>query len=523
MLVNSCPFHYTGIDDAIAALEGLPTAFSARTKVSTPFRYASFRAFLLNKAGMAAYNAGHDPVDTEKLGLACMKFNKAAQRSARKKDSPAQAYDLFNYGRAASLMGDYAGAIDALEKASEMNLQADRLDCFYDDIGALYDALQNLSKQPQSNTEELRQKIAAAQEQALWARENCRHESVNPDAYRVEQAEIGFSDKAPIGTDNVRDCVCVMVRDPVTHKTGLAHIDYSTGIYSLQRLFDRMPADSRLEVRLVGACYGKDKELSDTSIENMQKVTNFLSGKNVDILSTDIYDENQPRAVVVNPETFAITEQRPGKENPDKRLGNGMPFISFPGKSLHVAFDLTRSPERAPHLLTENEVSCIGNESHRVPQRIYEGFKQNWGIGNFTEAAARTEFIRICVKAHQDAVKYLVEIVDQQIAGREERGIKVLPGYREEIIDALERIQLHIGTSADNFNRPLEDFIKTGLFRSGPDSETCDIDISGLRAVELDTVPYEKIERAAGVKPPEVKRTARTLQSVIAARCHKKP
>jgi hypothetical protein len=502
MYVASCPFHYTSLDDAIAALKALPSAFPPeRTRVSTDFTYANAEALALNEAGLAALDESRATGDREKLGTACEAFNKAARKSADSKDDLAQAENIFNYGYTAALMGDYAAAVSAMEEAVELHTRAGSPDLVFNEIGDLYDALYNHLKQPQSDPEELSKKIAAVQKKILWACENRGREPVNLDAYRVEQNEIGFSDEAPLGTDNVCDCICVIVRDPVTHKTGLAHIDCYTDIHSLQSLFDRMPAQAQLEVKLVGACLGNDP----TSMENMRKVINFFANKNVstlsnevNILSTDIYGSDQPRALVVDPKTGDVTEQRPGKENPDKDIGNGLPWAENKGKPLHVAFDLTQSPKRAPHLLAAKEIGYIQSYGPQLPQKNYAAARVMGA--NPWQLAIRAEHSRICAKAWQDAVQYLTEIVDRQIAEKEKAGVKVPPEHRNGAIAILRTLPLHIGADADAFNRPLEEFIRTKLFRTSQDGTTCRLNRFGLYNVQLRAVPYEKIE--AEKKPP---------------------
>ena len=44
-------------------------------------------------------------------------------------------------------------------------------------------------------------------------------------AHRVEQGGIGFSTDRTIGTEHVGNCVGIIVRDPVTARTALAHYD----------------------------------------------------------------------------------------------------------------------------------------------------------------------------------------------------------------------------------------------------------------------------------------------------------
>jgi hypothetical protein len=67
----------------------------------------------------------------------------------------------------------------------------------------------------------------------------------------IGQQQFGISINQPLGTSDLIDCLCLMVHDPISKKTALAHIDRKTAIRSLDAIFQEFP-DSELQVRLVG-------------------------------------------------------------------------------------------------------------------------------------------------------------------------------------------------------------------------------------------------------------------------------
>jgi hypothetical protein len=76
---------------------------------------------------------------------------------------------------------------------------------------------------------------------------------IDKDAYRVEQREVGFSDKEKIGTDNLQQCIAIIVHDPKTKKTALAHFDRGTDPQSISEdVIDKFPRGNKLDLYLVG-------------------------------------------------------------------------------------------------------------------------------------------------------------------------------------------------------------------------------------------------------------------------------
>ncbi len=76
---------------------------------------------------------------------------------------------------------------------------------------------------------------------------------VDYEAVRVEQHKVGFSDKEKIGTDNIQQCIAVILHDPLTKKTALAHVDRFTDASSLTHdvIISNFPPNIKLEAYLV--------------------------------------------------------------------------------------------------------------------------------------------------------------------------------------------------------------------------------------------------------------------------------
>ena len=301
----------------------------------------------------------------------------------------------------------------------------------------------------------------------------------NPeDAYRIEQGEAGFSDNAPVGTDHFYDCVGLIIRDPVTHKTAVAHIDRYTDEKSLERIFERMPA-GQLDAVLLGARFGpgstKEQSAKNDSQENVQKVLRFLAGKNVNIVASRIYDEDQPDAVVVNPETFEITPAEPKKDNPDIDLVYPKLSLTGTGQQLRVAYDLTQSDKHLPMLLNGTEVKAL-NEMGKTKEDISNWYQNVRGFnpGASDYFSGKTPELQA---AYEHSVSRLETAIDEAAV---KNNAAPDARQRQAITDTLRTLPLYVGENADLANQALADFIEQGLFKKGSDGSV-EIDMAGLK------------------------------------------
>ena len=167
----------------------------------------------------------------------------------------------------------------------------------------------------------------------------------NPNAHRVEEGEVGFSDAPPIGTDNISQCVAIFAQDPETLKTGVAHLDNQIDIQSLDHFFDQIGTENRLIIRLVGGRFQSDPR----SLQNLTAVMRYLRHINGDVISADIYGNNEgPSTGVVVPLTFELEETVPTHRSLNEGPSNAILSFTPDGKPLITQFDYTKDYERAP-------------------------------------------------------------------------------------------------------------------------------------------------------------------------------
>jgi chemotaxis receptor (MCP) glutamine deamidase CheD len=499
MLLNGAPLISDEFDTVLEAMRALPSGFESRNMRSNTVVYSDVTAGLLNDEGVAAYNK-------KDFKSASAAFNKAAAKSAECGDKPAMANSLSNEGTIKNMTGAGLEAKQALEKAIAIHLELGHYDHLYRDAGTLHEVLQNIAKKQERGVlykifnnvpeeqeidrTEIQAALAGIRKTALFAMKHSRHLPANPEAIRVEQNEIGFSAFRPIGTDNICSCVCVVIRDPLSKKTALAHVDSGSDIQSLQEIFDRMPANARLEARLVGACYGDQvkmtAEQAEVSIKNMKKITEFMQKKNVNILSSDIFDAAQPRAIVVDPLSFRITEEIPDLHNPDAYIATEL--SGYTDDRMHIAFDLTQSEERAPHLVGFRKRYALQQSEREICQGI-EG-----RVSYKSQIPAAIEQALLGKKDYQAATEHLIAAIDRQVEKIRGEGFPIYSGYRDLAVKQIMDMTIHVGENAEKFNRPLTDFIENELFYQGYGGMMT-VNVQGLRDITFAEQPYTVIEK----------------------------
>ncbi len=188
---------------------------------------------------------------------------------------------------------------------------------------------------------------------------------VDYSASRVEQHEVGFSADKKIGTDNIQQCVAVILHDPETKKAALAHVDIHTDISSLRDVIANFPPEAKLNAYLVG---GRDRSDQGRVISdnNISRVLGELSHhSNVDIKSADIGGRVAPAGIIFDPKTGKLTHGVPGeidKTTPLRKLTLG------PGP-LRFAFDFTKSSEIAPPISRKQDIDAFLRVSYaNVPK-----------------------------------------------------------------------------------------------------------------------------------------------------------
>ena len=183
----------------------------------------------------------------------------------------------------------------------------------------------------------------------------------NAGAHRVEQGEIGYSATEPLGVDNINECVALAVRNRSSGMVAVAHVDISITEESLVQALHgmRRGAGEALEARLLGARFpgGLASAQALRAAANAQKVQRCLERAEVTVLSADLFDPDQPRSFVVDPEDFVLRHEVPARPHDQIVLSFGN--IADSPRALRVAFDLKAGALRDRFAVTAETVQKL--------------------------------------------------------------------------------------------------------------------------------------------------------------------
>lgn len=256
---------------------------------------------------------------------------------------------------------------------------------------------------------------------------------VDYDAVRVEQHEVGFSDQK-IGTDNIQQCVAVILYDPITKKTALAHVDKFTDTSSLADVIASFPKGTKLNAYLVG---GRDRSPQSKAVSdnNIARVMGELQKhQTVDVKSADIGDKGAPSGIVFDPQTGELKHAVPGKQHETTNTRKLLLHASNP--PLRFAFDLTQSQDMPSPILTDADKKSLINRYLSTPKT--QNAQETWNANIVYEPLAKVaEQIRQeNPKIVQEA---LTEYVDHMLKQNPSLNKQTRQQCRNELLSSTEK------------------------------------------------------------------------------------
>lgn len=357
--------------------------------------------------------------------------------------------------------------------------------------------------------QKLRNRLRPIRQKSLEAYHQLNNEPVNPQARRVTQRQVAFSGEEPLGSNNISECVCLMIGDPITGKIAEVHFDERTIESSLQTLFKYMtpPTDSHpWQIQIMGG--GGNLEVG---YENVKKVVSFFRRYPVNFVKQAILKKNQPTAATFYPKTFEVRQEAPPIEGPNGLLADAKTRLGEEGP-LDVALDTTKSKKRAPVLLSANEVADLklyGNDDKTISATVVERFDPS-----NADLPGVIEEITQLVEAHQRAANDVVVRLTAKM-----NLFKTHPQLRElnvefdrnainEVVRRIHRHAIHIGDGAKEANQPLMDFItKTNqliTITKGPGGKNiAKFDFDGFDRIGFTRQPYETIKVQSPSSPKQ--------------------
>lgn len=424
-------------EDILLTIKALPGNLEDRARVSTDWKYTPVPP--ASREEFAAYGAANDFAESGDLNYLQKSIDhylNAAeiyvdmglkQEAANMYSLAAQSYINFPY----NVFEDDAflseRAIAAYDKAIALHDEQGHEDFSYRDRDKRYNAVaetvlayrahwsEDISEEEaQQRAEHYYARLEPEAGQLLNSSRRIQGE-LDDTALRVEQKEIGISDNKDIGTDNVSQCVTLIVRscgeddDCENPVVALAHIDYETEAESIDQIFENLPA-GRKEARILGARFDQDPK----SIENLVRVVKALAAYEVDVVSSNVYQGDEgPSTVIVNPYDFSMRESVPTADRGMAEASCAHSLVTEDKMHpLRLAFDTRKGEDRAPLYLTQPMVRKIREDF--LGQDDVERYVSLRDDG-FFDIGLSTRFFSSLVKQYEKAVADILPYASEHL------------------------------------------------------------------------------------------------------------
>ncbi len=429
--------HNATDEDILFKIKALPGNLASRARITTPLDYE-----LVSPAAedeQAAYDAANEFArtgDFEHLQKSIDHYVAAAEQyeamslmkqAANMYSLAAQSYIYFPQNIFTDNEFLSEKAIKYYDKAIQLHDQQGHEDFSYRDRDKRYNAIAEtvlayreypvveLSEE-ENNARESQYYNRLKPESAELLRSSRRIQGeLDNTALRVEQKEIGISDGKNIGTDNVSQCVTLIVRScgadgnlerPVV---ALAHIDYETDAESIDQIFENLP-DGHKEARILGARFDQDIK----SVENLVKVIKAMAAYDVNIISSNVYQGDQgPSTVIVHPNDFSMRESVPTGHKGMAKASCAYSLITedkmYP---LRLAFDTRMGEDRAPLYLTQAMVRKI--RDNHLDKDDAERYRAIRDEGLF-DIGLSSHFFNSLVEQYEQAIEDIMPFASAQL------------------------------------------------------------------------------------------------------------
>ncbi|MGN7439070.1 MAG: hypothetical protein ACTHOO_10565 [Alcanivorax sp.] len=441
LTVGGVPFepHNASDEDILHTIKALPGNLSNRARISTSLSYSPTSPAA--ESEYAAYQASNEfgrNGDYSQLQSSIDHYIQAAEQyeemgmlkpAANMYSLAAQSYINFPYNvfEQGSFLSEKA--IECYDKAIALHDVQGHEDFSYRDRDKRYNAIaETVLAYRESPVQDISEEESGARAYHYYNRlrpeaSELLHSSrriqgeLDHSALRVEQKEIGISDRKSIGTDNVSQCVTLIIRSSGQDQNGvpqnpvvaLAHIDYETDAESIDQMFEKLP-DGHREARILGARFDQDIK----SVENLVKVIKALAAYEVDVISSNVYQGDQgPSTVIVNPFDFSMRESVP---TADKGMAEASCAYSLITEDktypLRLAFDTREGEDRAPLYLTQQMVQKI--RENYLDKDDVERYKAIRDEGLF-DIGLSSHFFNSLVKQYEKSIEDIVPYAASQL------------------------------------------------------------------------------------------------------------
>ena len=343
-------------------------------------------------------------------------------------------------------------AIPIYQKALKISEKAELYDKCYEISWNLYTAMCRCCENGKAG--EYASQLPELRSKAIHF-SNIMNGGVDNTVHSIGEGEFGFSYNEKIGTDNTSQCITLAVQDPITLKTGVVHLSHHNDIESLDKFFEQFD-NVRLNIRLIGARFDADTR----SEKNLLSVMRYLSKKDVDIISADIYGGNDgASAVVVDPQTFTLEEKAPYLYSENTAISNVKMLYAKQGIALAQQFDFTKNKNRNPIYMPPNMLEHF--------RKNYLG-KSEWQIESYLDSQEIydrplvVEHIMGMTKSYNEQWQSLSATLDNTL-NAQDAGAQTRNRAKSE----LKKLGFFVGENTNKANEPIHDWIRNKLLQNG--------------------------------------------------------
>lgn len=498
MYINGLSYLSRSFDDVLSAVMALDSGFSVRTNRRTDdARYVRSEAHALANEGSVFLSKWQREKDANDFEQAKNYYKRSLISADASKDHLIRAITYARYAEVAPIFGgDVALIFHLLLTATQLARQFDANDFASQFATKFHENLYRVIRsgiEQGLTSEEINPwliELQRARRQASKLFRNQRGELVDEAAYRVEQGEVGYTIDQRIGTDSLAQCISPIMQNTDTKMTALAHIDFGCDVGSIDDVLRRLGYDGSgppISLRLVGGNNANtssndavNQKMASNATNNVVRLLTHLQKRNINIISSDILDGEQPISVVVDPHNFSLHEAVPGKENPDFFLAQGRALLFYgEGRPLFDAFDLSKSVDRNPIYINHRLVQALHPMSKFSIEQLYDMCVKGDGMVDAI-VGEQVEAVKSLASEFRKAVVVRIGKVSERLDELQEQGFVFDDPSIKRIVTAVSELPVFVGKQSGGMNLPLLSFLRHDFIRVINNGNNLWVDAGGL-------------------------------------------
>lgn len=498
MFINGISYAGKSLGDALAGVKALNSGFIVRTHRRTDdAHYSKSEAHGLANEGSVLLSRWQEAKPSWLLEKANDYYDRSLISAEVSKNNLIRAITYARYAEAAPLFGkEVTLPFRLLSTAVELCKECDAKDFASQFANKLHEALYRVVRNSIEHgvssdvLEPWLEMLRDVRRNASKQFRNQRGEPIDTEAYRVEQGEVGYTNDQRIGTDFLAQCISPIIHNPYTKMTALAHIDYGVDVNSLDDVLVRLGYDhsgQSLLVRLVGgnnadtgSHEASNQRMNSIATSNVARILEYLQKKNINIVSSDILEGEQPSSVVVDPRYFSLHEAVPGKENPDFFLAQGRAMLYGEGKPLFEAFDLSQSIERLPIYIDQRLVQVL-HPLFRLPiEQLYDMCTKSEGLVD-SIVGEQVEGVKCLASEFRKVSEMGIGQLSARLDELQEQGYVFDDVSLQRTVKVVSGLPVFVGNQSERVNLPLLSFLRHDFIRVINNGDNLFVDARGLK------------------------------------------